>query len=76
MHTYMGASTSKIDNTSKVELNNKKKLNKICYECAEQINEYEYGECFNCRAILHLKCIRNDYRCNCCLKERMLYRMK
>ena len=48
----------------------------ICYECAECIREYEFYECFNCRIILHLNCIRNDNRCNCCLKERMLYIMK
>lgn len=71
----MGILPSKIDNINKLELNNNKKINKICYECAETINDYEFGECFNCKAILHLHCIRQDYRCNCCIKERMLYRM-
>ena len=55
---------------------NEIKYNHICYECAECIREYEFYECFNCRIILHLNCIRNDNRCNCCLKERMLYIMK
>ena len=47
-----------------------------CYECAECIHDYEYTECFNCRIILHLKCVRDDYRCNSCNKEYMLYKMR
>jgi len=65
----MGVFASKVELVERINYH-------ICYECAECIHEYEYAECFNCRIILHLKCVRNDNICRCCNKTKILYMMR